>query len=345
MADKFKFDVVIGNPPYQDETIGDSTQAPPVYHEFMEEAYKIADRVSFITPGRFLYNAGATPKSWNKKMLLDSHLKVVFYEQNSAKVFPNTDIKGGVAITYRDSNKVFGSIEVFSSYTELNNFFHKVTSQNTTSLSTIMYGQNTYKFTKKVHDENPDVLSRLSKGHENDLTTSVFEKLPDIFMSEEPDNNDYIKIYGRQNNERVYRWVKKKYIIAHENLEKYKVFIPKSNGSGAIGEVLSTPLIGDPLIGHTQTFISAGAFDTKKEAENLLKYIKTKFARTILGILKITQDNPPEKWKFVPLQDFTDQSDVPWHLTIPEIDQYLYQKYGLSQEEIDFIEEKVKAME
>ena len=107
-------------------------------------------------------------------MLLDSHLKVVFYEQNSAKVFPNTDIKGGVAITYRDSNKVFGSIEVFSSYTELNNIFHKVTSQNTTSLSTIMYGQNTYKFTKKVHDENPDVLSRLSKGHENDLTTSVF---------------------------------------------------------------------------------------------------------------------------------------------------------------------------
>ena len=110
--------------------------------------------------------------------------------------------------------------------------------------------------------------------------------------------------------------------------------------------MLSTPLIGEPLIGYTQTFISFGAFDNKREAENLLKYIKTKFSRVMLGTLKITQNNKTkETWANVPLQDFTDQSDVPWHLTIPEIDQYLYQKYGLSQEEIDFIEEKVKAME
>jgi 23S rRNA G2445 N2-methylase RlmL len=78
MSDKFKFDVVIGNPPYQEESTGDGTQAPPIYHKFMEEAYKIADRVSFITPARFLYNAGATPKAWNKKMLEDEHLKVEY---------------------------------------------------------------------------------------------------------------------------------------------------------------------------------------------------------------------------------------------------------------------------
>jgi 23S rRNA G2445 N2-methylase RlmL len=102
MADKFKFDVVIGNPPYQEESTGDGTQAPPIYHKFMEEAYKIARRVSFITPARFLYNAGATPKAWNKKMLEDEHLKVEYYEQDSAKVFSNTAIIGGVAVTYRD---------------------------------------------------------------------------------------------------------------------------------------------------------------------------------------------------------------------------------------------------
>lgn len=93
---KMKFDFIIGNPPYQDETVGDQkTFAPPIYHLFMEEAYKIADRVELIHPARFLFNAGGTSKAWNEKMLADPHFKVLSYEQNSANVFPNTDIKGG----------------------------------------------------------------------------------------------------------------------------------------------------------------------------------------------------------------------------------------------------------
>ena len=86
-------------------------------------------------------------------------------------------------------------------------------------------------------------------------------------------------------------------------------------------------------------------FDTENEAENSLKYIKTKFARTMLGILKITQDNPIDTWRFVPLQDFSPQSDIDWTRSIPEIDQQLYAKYGLSPEEIKFIESHVKEME
>ena len=131
----------------------------------------------------------------------------------------------------------------------------------------------------------------------------------------------------------------------HPNLEKYKVWVPKANGSGAIGEVLSTPLIGTPLIGTTHSFISIGAFDNETEASNTLKYVKTKFARAMLGVLKITQDNPPAKWQKVPHQDFTTNSDIDWSKSIPEIDQQLYKKYALSQEEIDFIETRVKAME
>ncbi len=91
-----KFDFVIGNPPYQDETTGEQkTFAPPVYHLFLDEAYKISDRVEMIHPARFLFNAGGTPKPWNKKMLEDTHLKVLYHEQNSCNIFPNTDIKGG----------------------------------------------------------------------------------------------------------------------------------------------------------------------------------------------------------------------------------------------------------
>ena len=126
--------------------------------------------------------------------------------------------------------------------------------------------------------------------------------------------------------------------------------LPGSNGSGAIGEVLSTPLVGEPLVGeplvgHTQTFISFGAFDNREEAENLLKYIKTKFARTMLGTLKITQSNKKDTWRNVPLQNFTNNSDIDWSQSIAQIDQQLYKKYGLSEKEIAFIEEKVREME
>ena len=96
---------------------------------------------------------------------------------------------------------------------------------------------------------------------------------------------------------------------------------------------------------YTQSFISIGAFDKQKEAEAALKYVKSKFARVMLGILKVTQDNNKETWKYVPLQDFTENSDIDWTKSVADIDKQLYAKYGLSQEEIDFIETKVKPME
>ena len=106
-----KFDYVIGNPPYQDEMEGTSDN--PVYNLFMDATYPMASVVELITPARFLFNAGKTPKTWNEKMLSDEHLKVLYYEQNSAKVFSNTDIKGGVAITYRNVRNNCGAIEHF----------------------------------------------------------------------------------------------------------------------------------------------------------------------------------------------------------------------------------------
>lgn len=149
-------------------------------------------------------------------------------------------------------------------------------------------------------------------------------------------------------NNRVFRYIDKKYMTAryptHNNIDKYKVFVPEANGSGAIGEVLSTPLIGTPFMSATPTFISIGCFDTEIEAQNLLKYIKTKLVRTLLGILKKTQHTPPSMWAYIPIQDFTNESDVDWSLSISEIDQMLYKKYGLLQEEINFIETHVTAM-
>lgn len=97
-----KFDFVIGNPPYNDDFgIGENDSfAAPVYHKFLDAAYQVADKVEMIHPARFLFNAGSTPKAWNQKILNDCHFKVLDYEQDSRKVFSNTEIKGGVVISY-----------------------------------------------------------------------------------------------------------------------------------------------------------------------------------------------------------------------------------------------------
>lgn len=339
-----KFDVVIGNPPYQEDT--DNNRDTPIYHHFMELSYAIADKVVLITPGRFLFKAGQTPKNWNEKMLADEHLKVIYYEQKSSEIFPNTDIKGGIVVTYHNSEEKFGAIGQFISIPELNGILHKVVNrEDFQPISNIHFGNSTYKLTRKVYEDFPEFEERVSRAERFSVGSNVFERFSEIFFDAKQ-NDDDIQIYGRKNNERTYQWVKREYISSHPNLDKYKIFVPGANGSGALGEVLSTPLIGEPLIGYTQTFISFGAFDNKEEAENLLKYIKTKFARVMLGTLKITQNNKTkEVWKNVPLQNFMSTSDIDWSQSIAEVDQQLYKKYGLSEEEIQFIESKVKEME
>ncbi|NCB41967.1 MAG: DNA/RNA helicase [Clostridia bacterium] len=342
---KFKFDVVIGNPPYQEESTGDSTQTPPIYHKFMDEAYKIANRVSFITPARFLYNAGATPKAWNQKMLEDEHLKVEYFEQDSSKVFSNTDIKGGVAVTYRDANVEFGAIGTFTAFPELNNILKKASAIKGESFSSIIHNRGAYRYTEKLDSDFPGKRAQAQGSTEYRVESNAFDKLSDIFFDHKPDDGDlYIQLLGLQNSKRVYKWVRRDYISEHVSLRKYKVFVPKANGSGALGEVMSTPLIGTPLIGTTETFLSIGSFNTKGEASAVLKYIRSKFTRALLGVLKITQDNTSEKWKYVPLQDFTSVSDIDWTKTVREVDRQLYKKYGLDDTEIEFIESHVKEM-
>ena len=345
-----KFDVIVGNPPYQE--MMENTSDSPIYPLFLDNAYKIANIVITITPGRFLFNAGKTSKRWNQKMLDDDHIKVAHYEQDGTKIFPTTDIKGGVVILLRDANKKIGPIGVFSTFEELRTIFNKIrffVQDEKNTLAGIYYSTDSFRFTDKMHEDFPDAESKLSSGHRYTVASSVFTSLPEIFKKEKSEGD--LSFIGVINNTRYWRYIDAKYINSyHPNLNKYKVLIPGSNGSGAIGEVLSTPLVGEPLVGeplvgHTQTFISFGAFDSKLEAENCMKYIKTKFARTCLGILKITQSNKKITWKYVPLQDFTSSSDIDWNKSIHEIDLQLYKKYNLSDEEIDFIETRVREME
>lgn len=352
------FNYVIGNPPYQEEftSEGNRTYAAPVYNDFMDAVDGIADCVELIHPARFLFNAGSTPKAWNKKMLEDPHFKVLHYEENATKVFPNTDIKGGVAITYRDSRKEFGAIKVFTKYNELNSVLHKVTQDpDFKGMDSIVVTRTAYRLTEKMHQDHPEAkykedeagnnIGQLSRGHDYDMSTNIFDRLPQIFFDQKPnDDNEYIRILGRENNQRVYKYIRKDYVNNPLPLCKYSIVLPKANNTGEFGETLSQPVLTDPGVGSTETFLSVGSFDTEEENKNCLKYISTKFARAMLGILKITQDLTPEKWKYVPLQDFTKSSDIDWSKSVHEIDLQLYQKYGLDENEINFIETHVKEM-
>jgi superfamily II DNA or RNA helicase len=344
-GESVKFTAVVGNPPYQ-LTNSERNRDDAVYHLFMQESYKLADMVSLITPARFLFNVGSTPTEWNKKMLKDEHLKVVHFEQDSGKIFPNTDIKGGIVITFRDANAKLGPIGTFTSFPELSSILLKVfTKPARSEFGTLMFVQSKFQL-DILYADHPEFKNRLGgEGRERRLTSSIFEVLPEIFW-ESKQSNGYTGIYGRIDGKRVYRYIQSKYVEQSGNLLKYKVFVPAANGSGEFGEALSNPIVGVPGTGHTQTFISIGSFETEFEALSLYKYLCGKFARAMLGILKTTQNNKTKDvWSKIPLQDFSIQSDIDWTQTVGAIDNQLYKKYGLNNDEIDFIETHVKAME
>lgn len=140
---------------------------------------------------------------------------------------------------------------------------------------------------------------------------------------------------------RTWKYLPKNYPIPKKSpcLDKYKVFIAEAYGCGAIGEVPSTP--GQLC---TETFLEIGPFETETETANVIKYIKTKFFRALVGIQKQTQHTTQKVYRFVPIQNFTEKSDIRWNESVGSIDKQLFKKYSLSKEEIEFIEKNIQEM-
>jgi len=353
---EMKFNAVVGNPPYQVMANGDANGSDPIYHLFIDISRRLAEMGTFIHPGRFLFDAGKTPSEWNKKMLNDEHFKVVKYWAKSAEVFPTVDIKGGVAVTMWNEKLTYGKIGTFIIYDEMKNILEKVVTKNFESLTQVMNPQNKFNL-EILFKDHPDCRSNIgSDGNDKRLRPNAFEKLS-IFSESQSKNQ--IGIHGLIRNKRYIRFIDTKYIADCPDLDSFKILVPKANGTGAFGETLSSPIVCEKKVGYTGSFIGIGVFETKNEAENCRKYIMSKFARAMLGTLKVTQDNPIETWANVPLQNFTSNSDIDWtkstdkvdttaqakyKLSINEIDAQLYAKYHLTKDEITFIETHVKAM-
>lgn len=331
LKEDMNFDAVVGNPPYQEST--DTNFSKPVYHNFIDSAKNMKPNyVCMVHPARFLFNAGATPKDWNNKMLNDPHLSVVMYEPESQKLFSGVEIKGGISVTlWQKNNRGKGLEGLFIVQPELKSIVEKVREGG---FNTIVSPRGETKLTISLDPKYPKDLR---------VAPNYFVRFPDIFKRNQ-DSVYSIKVVGlEESNKRTERFVEAK-LINDLKLDKWKVFMPKAIGSGTFGEAMSELLIGEPKTCCTYTFLQVGAFDSREQAQNCFKFLKTKFTRALLGTLKITQNNSSDVWKNVPLQDFTKKSDIDWSKSISDIDQQLFKKYQLSKEEIAFIEENVQPM-
>ncbi len=212
-----KFDYIVGNPPYQTKNAAgtdDGNRSMPIYHLFMDAAYELSDKTLLITPARFLFDAGKTPKDFNQRMLNDKHFKLVQYWPNSSDVFSGVDIKGGVAITYKDNSVEYKEIGMMLPFAELIPITEKVRKHcNFTPFSDLFYPKYSYHFLQKMYDERPSLTGCLSKEHKYDMESNVFELMPDAFVDTIPNPDvSYACIIGRQQNQRVKKYIPEEYI-------------------------------------------------------------------------------------------------------------------------------------
>lgn len=332
-----KFDIIIGNPPYQLADGGAQASAKPIYHLFFKQAKKLNPKyISLIIPSRWM-SGGKGLDSFREEMISDKRFSLLYDYINAKECFPSNDVKGGVCYFLWDRD--------YNDKCEITTHYSDGSKQKSTRF--LKEGDiNTY-----IRDEVLLSISIKVQGQKS-FSTIVSPRKPyglsgEVFVKpekyglppfKEEKFKDSLEVQGLISLKREIRYISSscdKIKDSMKNIEKWKVFLPESNGTGAIGEVLSTPIIGTPMSICTETFLSIGCFESEEEAKNCLSYIKTKFFRAIMGIIKITQHNTKEVFSLVPIQDFS----KPW------TDKELYEKYKLSQEEIDYIEKYIKVMD
>lgn len=333
-----KFDVIIGNPPYQLSDGGAKASAMPLYHLFIENAMKIRPSIlSMIVPSRY-FTGGKGLDNFRNKMLSEKHLKIINDFPVASDCFPGVEIKGGVhyfvwdykysgdcKITTLRGNEVESCMTrplledgcgVFIRNNGLVSIFRKVSKYGEESFSKIVSPRKPYGFCG-------DIFGNWNKY-----------QLPN--MMDDPIENG-ITVHGLGKNLRRtkkyapsdYPFPKKKYI------PKYKMFMSRNQGSGLLGEQLATPIFAGPNEACTETYVVIGLFDTEDEMKNCWSYMKTKFFRAMLGVKKNDQGAASGVYEYIPLQDFSKS----W------TDEELYKKYHLSDEEIKFIEDNIAPME
>jgi len=153
-----------------------------------------------------------------------------------------------------------------------------------------------------------------------------------------------VRLYHIEKLKRKVEYISRKIVTKNSDcIDCYKVFIPGAGGSGNDPYVLGVPEFAPPNSVCSQSYLFA-KFDTETETHNFITYLKTKFFRVLVSAMKISQSAPQRTYRFVPIQDFTDKSDINWQKSVADIDKQLYKKYNLTANEVEFIETHIKPM-
>jgi hypothetical protein len=340
--DNMKFKAIVGNPPYQEIDGGGGSSAKPIYDKFVGIAQQVdPNYVSMIMPSRWM-TGGKGLDDFRSEMLSNHHILTLHDYLNASDCFSNVAIEGGICYFLIDTQ------------TEGKCNFVSHTSNGCSSIK------------RYLNDNDSDVvirdagaLSILSK-----VSSQMSESFADLVMARNPfgvfDVEDYITtsesssdltIFGRFDGERSFKRLSRRYEPQKgtDLIRTWKVFISKADGAaGQLGNPIPARILGKAVVGDksticTETFLAIAPFKTKREAENVTIYAMTKFFRFMVGIRKL-KNMTRDTYKFVPMQDFTANSDIDWSQSVADIDRQLYEKYHLIDKEIAFIESMIKPM-
>lgn len=326
-----KINAIVGNPPYQVMDGGAGVSAKPVYNLFIEIAKLIAPNyISMIMPSRW-FAGGKGLDSFRESMLSDKRISHIFDYINAKDCFPTASIGGGINYILWDVNykgncsittiqgtqrdmeqRPLDQFSVFIRYNSAIHIVHKCQSDN--SFASIVNSRNPFGLSSNIRGEK--------EGEIRLITSAGISWLPKSAI----DSTNHL-------------------------LSKYKILMSKVTAEHA-GEpdkkgqfkiISRTEIIG-PNDVCTDSYLIVGASESKLVVENEYKYIQTRFLRFLLMLSVSSINLSSEKFQFIPLQDFTSNSDINWSRSISEIDTQLYAKYELSEEEIAFIESMIKPM-
>ena len=338
-----KFDVIIGNPPYQMSDGGQGASALPVYHKFIEQSIKLNPRfLVMIVPSRW-FTGGRGLDEFREKMLYDRRIKAIFDFPNVSDCFPGVEIKGGVnyflwardyqgpcCVTTIENDKHNSAIrellepgcEIFIRYNDAVSILQKVQSYNESTFNTLMNAGRFFGFHTKV-DLNKDGSAGIQTADGSSMIAA--QQTKSVKCS--------VKVYVHGG----VCWIDPKRIPRNrDKVNMYKILLPNAGNPGST--IIGNPLICEPGACSSNTYAIVflpPQYNKLQHYENCVKYIKTKFFRFLVSIKTFTQQMAPAAYSFVPIQDFS----KPW------TDEELYAKYNLTQEEINFIESMIRPME
>jgi len=334
-----KFDVIIGNPPYQLSTNSSGHQALPLYNKFIEKSKELSPRyISMIIPSRWM-KGGMGLNSFREEMIKDTRLKEIHDFQNSKDIFPELDIDGGICYFLWDNkhkSKVKYHYTDMVGHHDVSNRYLKVPMYSKVIRDSRQLSIISKSLTKTKNIFTSIVATGGSFGFNSYLFDEP-ERYPNVTLLNE-EKEDFLLIHGvtgkAGGSKRLIKYINEDSVIRNrESIYKYKLFFSKAYTSTST--VPPEVIRAGPGVISTDTFIKIGNFNTEEEMNNCLTYIKTKFFRALLFYNRHSLHISKNSFELIPLQDFS----KPW------TDEELYKKYKLTQEEIDYIEDNIDPMD